>query len=397
MSNNAATDVDKQFQLLIQQGLGLQGTFDSEQSIEPRHIAIIGKWVNQALDLIKPAMPPDDGEFEKLNEIGQAYSNATSVLPGDSSKDIAKIRTALTRAYKYFRARHKRDFSVIEPGVRARACHGILHETWRFIRNDLLGPLKDKEDGRTKRTALLHSFGRKYCWVHSMVKLGNQNDGEIPIAEHALALAACLRAIFEIFLDMNLLRSDKIADGPEKFFSFEKVARHKIARKSLALDKAYEHLNGEQRTTMSAFEDDNKDEIDADIVRLWGVTKNGKNKRKPKRLEHWTGMTVIDRVKSLGGDCVRYYQHSYHYCNWCLHSGYFEFPMATKKNASLFCALTYTFANEMFLLATEMMMEEFASYLDVPALQSRLKKVKLRGAQILWDAAVKAGRNDTTC
>jgi hypothetical protein len=54
----------------------------------------------------------------------------------------------------------------------------------------------------------------------------------------------------------------------------------------------------------------------------------------------------------------------------------------------------------MFLLATEMMMEEFAEYLDVAVLQNRLKKVKLRGAQILWDAAVKAERNerdDTTC
>lgn len=400
MGNDAAADVDVQFQSLIQQGSGLQGTFDSEQAIEPKHIAIIRNWMNQTLDLIEPAMPPDDAEFNKLRGIEQAYSNATSVLPGDTSEDIRGFRAALASAYEYFRAWYERDFSQIEPGVRARACHGILDETWRFSRNDLLGPLKGKEDGRTKRTALLHSFGRMYCWVHSMVRLGNENDGEILIAEHALALAACLRAIFEIFLDINLLGCDKIAEGPEKFFSFEKVARHKIAKKSLGLDEAYKHLNDTQRATMRAYGDDIKDQMDADIVRLWGVIKNGKNKGKPKRLEHWTGMTVIDRVKNLGGDCVRYYQHSYHYCNWSLHSGYIKFLMATKENASLFCALTYAFANEMFLVATEMMMEEFAEYLDVAVLQNRLKKVKLRGAQILWDAAVKAERNerdDTTC
>jgi len=240
VNNEAATDVDKQFQLLIQNGVRLQDTFDSEQSIEARHIAIIGTWMNQALDFIEPAMPTADARFHELRKIGHAYSNAPSVLPGDTSEDIAKIRTVLIRAYEYFRAWHRRDFSQIEPGVRARACHGSLDETWRFSRNDVLGPLKGKEDGQTKQTALLHSYGRMYCWVRSMVNLGNENDGAVLIAEHALALAACLRAILEIFLDLNLLARNEIKDGPEKFFSFEKVARHKIAKKSLCLWGRYQ-------------------------------------------------------------------------------------------------------------------------------------------------------------
>jgi hypothetical protein len=66
--------------------------------------------------------------------------------------------------------------------------------------------------------------------------------------------------------------------------------------------------------------------------------------------------------------------------------------MKTKENASLFCAFTYTYANEMFLRVIEMMMEEFAEFLDVAVLKEQLKKVELRGAHVLWDAAVKAGK-----
>jgi hypothetical protein len=385
VGNDTPVEVEAQFQLLIEQGVGLLAAFESEEAIEPQHIAIISKWMNLALDFIEPAMPPDDAEFNTLARIRQAYSQATSILPGNTTEDIRKVHRALIRAYEYFRAWSKRDFSRIMPALRAKTCHGILGETWRFCRNDFLSSLKGKEDGRTKRTALLHSYGRMYSWVHSMVKLGDENDIRTPIAEYALGLAACLRAIFEIFLDIELLRSNKIKDGPEKFFSFEKVARHKIAKNSLELDKEYEHLSDEQRKQMGAYAGA-EDDIDDLIVKLWGLTK----KKKPNRPDHWTGMTVIDRVKNLGGDCVRYYQHSYHYCNWSLHSGYIKFLMETEENASLFCALIYSFANDMFVRATEGIIEELAEFLNPEVLKGQLKKVRLRGAQLLWDAAVKA-------
>ncbi len=392
MANGTEAAVDAQFQLLIQQGTELQGAFDSEQAIEPQHIAMIRNWMNQALDLIEPAAPPSDAEFNTLMGIRQAYSNTTSILPGNTSEHIRRIHAALIRAYEYFCAWCKCDFSQIEPTMRASACHRILDQTWRFSRNGLLQVLKGKEDGRTKRTALLHSYSRMYCWVHSMVKLGNNNSVETLIAEHTLALAACLRAILELFLDINLLQYDKVAKGPEKFFSFERVARHKIANTSLELDKEYKHLTNKQRIAYGDAAVGTKAEIDDCIVRSWGIIKNGKNKGKPNRPQHWTGMTVIDRVKNLGGACVRYYAYSYHYCNWSLHSGYAGPLMKTKENASLFCAFTYTYANEMFLRVIEMMMEEFAEFLDVAVLKEQLKKVELRGAHVLWDAAVKAGK-----
>lgn len=244
--NNTMTGVDSRFQSLIKQGSQLQGTFKAEQAIEARHITIIWTWINQALDLIEPAMPPEDPRVEALMSIKHAYSNVTCILPGDTSEHIRKILDALNTAHEYFTTWCKCDFSQVKPASRARASHGALAEAWLFSRDKLLGSLKGKENGRTKRTALLHSYGRMYFWVQSMVKLGDGNDTETLIAEHVLTLAGSLRAILELFLDISLLACDKIEEGPEKFFSFEKVARHKIAKSSLKLHEEHSHLSTDQ-------------------------------------------------------------------------------------------------------------------------------------------------------
>jgi len=248
--------------------------------------------------------------------------------------------------------------------------------------------LVGKEDGRTKRTALLHSYGRMYCWVHSMVKLGNGNEGEVPIAEHAAVLGGCLRAILELFLDISLLKWETIEQGPEKFFSFEKVARHEFAKSSMDLDKEYKHLESQLRGTYQEAASRSQ-EIDDCIVRLWGVVKNGRNKGQPNRPKHWTGMTVIDRVKNLGSDFVRYYQHTYHYCNWTIHSGYLGSIIRTEEVASSFCALAYAFANDMFLRATKHMIEECDDLLDANGLKKQLDRTVLRGTRVLWDAVIR--------
>lgn len=311
----------------------------------------------------------------------------TNILPGDTSGHIRQIIESLNMAYEYFKTWCNFDWSQIAPENRADVCHRALVETWRFSRIRIIGSLKGKEDGRTKRTALLHSFGRMYCLIKSMVKLGKKDDAGTLIAEHSLALAGCLRAILELFLDINLLAGDIVEKGPEKFFSFQNVERYRIAKNSLQLHEEYHHLREDQITRMNDYAGRESDINDC-IVDLWGLTR----RRNPNRPRHWTGMTVIERVKNLGEDYVRYYQHSYNYCNWSLHSGYTDFLMASKENASMFCALIYSFANEMFMRSTEVLIDEFHQALNVEDLKSELRKVRLRGAKPLWDAAVKAKR-----
>lgn len=378
MSNYGENEIGDLFQSMISEGSGLLNAFDAEQAIQEKHISLIRGWIDQAISIIEPSMPPDSKEFKKLCKIKERYSSVTNILPGDTSGHIRQIIESLNMAYEYFKTWCNFDWSQIAPENRADVCHRALVETWRFSRIRIIGSLKGKEDGRTKRTALLHSFSRMYCLVQSMVKLGNKDDVGTLIAEHSLALAGCLRAILELFLDINLLAGDMVKKGPEKFFSFQNVERHRIAKNSLRLHKKYNHLREDQLTRMNEYAGGGSNINDC-TVDLWG-----------NRPRHWTGMSVIERVEKLGKNYIQYYQHSYYYCNWSLHSGYADFLMASKEIASLFCAHIYNYANKMFTLAIEVLIDEFHQILNVEDLKSELRKVQLSGAQLLWDAAVKA-------
>jgi hypothetical protein len=81
VDNDTKPDVDAQFRFLIEQGSRLQAAFESEQAVEPRHIAVIRSWMVQALDLIEPTMPPDSAEFNSLAGVREAYSHGVTILP----------------------------------------------------------------------------------------------------------------------------------------------------------------------------------------------------------------------------------------------------------------------------------------------------------------------------
>jgi len=384
MVNNAVAEKDALFQNLFREGSELLEAFDAERAIQPKHISIIRGWINQALDLIESALPPDYTEFARLCELRKTYSTVTSILPGDTSKHILQVLKYLKTAYKYFKVSDF-DWSKIAPEERTGMCYSALAETWQFSRKKILGSLKGKEDGRTKRTALLHSYGNMYCWVHGMVKLGAKSDEGDDIAEHCHTLAGCLRAILEIFLDINLLSKEIIDNAAEKFFSFEKIEKSRVARSSLKLDTESEYLRKEQREKKQKYVDSGSCEADdICIVNLWGCTK----KDKPKRVKHWTAKTVVERAKAMGKEFLQFYEQIYHYCNWSLHSGYSVFP-ASKEDTLLFAAHVCLKANEMFLRSTKILIEELP-FTNAADLASELRKVQKHGANRWWEAAVKA-------
>jgi hypothetical protein len=389
MVNSAVAEEDALFQNLAREGSELLKLFDAERAIQPKHISIIRGWINQALDLIEIelALPPDSTEFVRLCELRKTYSTVTSILPGDTSEHILQVLECLKTAYKYFKALSGFDWSQIAPEERTGMCYSALAETWQFSRKKLIGSLKGKEDGRTKRTALLHSYGNMYCWVHGMVKLGAKSDEGDDIAEHCHTLAGCLRAVLEIFLDINLLAKEIVDNAAEKFFSFQKIEKSRVARNLLKLDTESEHLKKEQREKIQKYVDSGSCEADdICIVNLWGCTK----KDKPKRVRHWTAMTVVERAKAMGKESLQFYQQIYHYCNWSLHSGYSVFP-ASKEVALLFAAHVCLKANEMFLRSTKLLIEELP-FLNAAELASELRKVQSRGAHPWCEAMVKAQR-----
>jgi len=114
------------------------------------------------------------------------------------------------------------DERDIPPQNRACISHEQLRRLVDYVKTELIACLVGKEDGRTRKTAILHIYGRIYMWAQSMVKLDALQD--------CLALAGCLRAILELYIDMELMAANTDLLDVERYFSFQQVEKWKQAR-----------------------------------------------------------------------------------------------------------------------------------------------------------------------
>ncbi len=385
MKEDAIKQVKKDFDILINNGLGLLGAFRDEQNIKPEHISLISNWISEAIDYIKPVMPMNYPKFYEICNIKTTYDSVVHVLPGDSSEHISQVLDCLKTAYKYFEIGSNYDVTKLPPETTARVFYEQIKATRDFAQQNIIGQLIGREDGRTKKAAMLHTYGRIYLWVQSMVALDS--------AKHFPALAGCLRAIFELYLDINLLANEIIKDGVEKFFSFPDVMKVKTAKNSLKLKKEFNCFSDKESLPMEQFlqnPPDKETQVQKLVLGLWGKTRKGK----PNKPPHWTGKTVVDRVRDLKNDDIGcLYERTYYRCNWNVHSGYSDFPGAQKDDAHLCVADAYSNANEMFLDATELLNNEL-SIIDKEGLRTKIEKVQMVAPRLFWEESVKADLQD---
>ena len=264
----------------------------------------------------------------------------------------------------------------LAPKVQADIWYRQIKETADFARSKVIGKLVGQEDGRTKKTAMLHIYGRMYAWIGSMAKLDSRNDYQ--------ALASCLRAILELYLDINLLCGEVIENGIEKFFSLADVTKFKTAKNSLRLNREFGHLSRVESIHMEEFINkppEKETKIRELRKKLWGKT---------KRLDHWSGLSVVKRAEELGNEFMKLYQQVYHYCNWNVHSGYSPFPGGEEDTVHMFVSHAYSSANEMFFSAMEVLNNELG-VLDSKELVQDAKKVQMVSARLYWEESVKGG------
>jgi hypothetical protein len=244
--------------------------------------------------------------------------------------------------------------------------------------NNLIG----KENGKTHRTAMLYIYGRIYFWAQSMVKLDKIED--------CFALAGSLRAILELYVDMNLMANSGNLNDIEKYFSFQQVekwnkAKHIVnLRSDLGLTAP-----GEMRPPddFLAKPDNAEDKIKAIRTRLWGKEKNGN----PIKPSHWTNKSLIDRIKSLKNtDVVEIYILSYPYCNFLVHSTYYD-VINDAKTVHLFNYNCYYHASKMFLNATNIINNE-VHVLPKEDLDIQLDRIERETFKKFFMEMVTAGR-----
>jgi len=184
-----------------------------------------------------------------------------------------------------------------------------------------------------KDCALRDTFIRIYLVVGSIIKLNHFKDFHV--------LASVTRTVFELYIDMHLLYKDKIDNGFEKFtefgvakkFSTTKARKNWAEQNKFPFDKKFPR-RVEYLQNMAS------NKIPKKIQQLWKSTKCP---------DHWSALSVSDRVAKLGTDFIEKYIMFYDIGNWYIHSGPFDWKfLGNGTSTNIIAAFAYESSVEMF-------------------------------------------------
>lgn len=250
----------------------------------------IATWILETIEELLPLMPTNSPDYSKLGEIKTQYMDKHSILLPSAKSDIYKVLQNLTIAHDCVLAAMNADYKDIPPENLARINFDQLKRASDYVKAQLIKDLKGMEDGRTSRTVTLNIYGRIYLWIQSMIKL----DGP----EHCLALAASVRSILELYVDLNLIDQGRITDGAEKYFSFPTVEKWRSAKRIIDMRKQF-HLNTTNETTPVDEYLSKPENSDNNVkilrAKLWGKNRTGN----PVMPKHWTNKDLRQRVTTL--------------------------------------------------------------------------------------------------
>lgn len=181
----------------------------------------------------------------------------------------------------------------------------------RGFSGDVMVPvLKGQLDLKDEELALIGIYYRMYGWIQSLVSMNSRI--------HFQGAASAARSLFELLLDIKLLVQDPDGTVTARFHAYPQVERHRAAKQIVDFTDQHDDSTIDDEHQRRLVETVGKqEEIDELIVKHWGLTK----KDKPKRPEHWSGLSVKARAMALGEEYEALYVESYPVLSWCVHAG----------------------------------------------------------------------------
>jgi uncharacterized protein DUF5677 len=137
---------------------------------------------------------------------------------------------------------------------------------------------------------------------------------ELKSVVHQQSLTSAARSVIELYIDMELVHRNIIADAIEKFNVFTDYQKLKAARR---IDRFFGENPGldnnpSKATVHREFIANNTARFETDVSRLWG------RRAKP---EHWSGCNLIERSQKLDKDAEYLVIKDYNRRNFSVHTG----------------------------------------------------------------------------
>jgi hypothetical protein len=302
-------------------------------------VSRMDSWMAEGIKQIYSLLPKTiiDADFAEVASIHHACDGQNRIITFVRKERINTILNALHRCLNFVEWLIQFNETGLGHKQKAVFYFGPLEAMVLYIHKELVSPLVGLEDGRTRKTALLHLYGRIFQLAHGIIKL---ND---VVCCHLLI--ASLRGLLEIYVDMLLLNKGLIDNDLEKFYSFYEIYLFNSAKTLMGIDAEIKTPPKESSALTERMKNEGHIKDNADMI--WH--------NKPNRIRHWTGESLKDRSRKAGE--LKIFRDIYYYGNMFVHSGYVDFPK-TEDDAHLLCAHVYSLSLEILKKSTDIICAE---------------------------------------
>lgn len=318
-----------------------------------------------------------ESDFAEVVAIDEHCVGGKQVVTRDASKDFEAVGRALAVCADFLEWLLSFDEKQLDAARRAEFYFGPLEAMVLYAEKEVIPRLCGLEDGKTLRTALLHLYGRVFPLARSLVRMNDLKCCQF--------LAAGLRSMLELYIDMALLRSGMVDHDVEKFFSFTQVYKYRAATNLARIDGELKRPREESAPIQEYLE--NEKEIAKRTKALWG------KEAKPSKLQHWSQLPVEERARRAG--TLELYGHVYYYGNMYVHSGYVDRPR-TPEEAHVMCAHAYALTSEMFKEGSELLLDKIEYTQKEEVLQELQFITLFFGYFQIWKGGVARGDGQVT-
>jgi hypothetical protein len=185
-------------------------------------------------------------------------------------------------------------------------------------------------------------------------------------AQHFQALSMCARAMFELSVDMRLL--DVVSDAVDKMLNFWNVERLRSARNIIKFANTNPTAKIHDLPVYQKYEQEDGATIDAKRQALWPDV---------KKVDHWSGMNLRERVEKLKAPFDQTYHVNYAQLSWQVHAGLVG---VTNLAADVFlaaCGKAFEIAAEAYIEVLRSVISELHINNDSPKIYAKLRLARM--------------------
>jgi hypothetical protein len=203
-----------------------------------------------------------------------------------------------------------------------------------------VGPVVSTIVLKTNRDTLVSTiYQRVRMNVESLLNLRTVRDFQ--------AIAMVTRSLFELAIDMKLI--DVVSDAVEKVGAFTDVEKIRAARKIVAY-KAANPTSKTNATVHQGFIKSNESRVAVEQAKLWpGV----------KKIEHWSGLNLKQRVALLKMPYEEIYEVRYPQLSWYSHSAGVSGFTLKASSFELLAGSHFQLAGEFYMMTLTAVIAEY--------------------------------------